>query len=195
MSYPILKPFSGFPVHFRIKSKHLIMASQVSSWPGPCPPSLIAFPTLSPYTSALALYLFLQYNQLFILQELCSCCSCGFSSTQVFSWLLRCHLLRVAVLGLHSQLLSFIWFCFSFYSFIFVTPCSIWCLNFLTRAWNPWLLHWECGVLTIGPPGKPLILLYFLNSIYDLYDVVLFIIFLNRSIMTGWTGQKIFLFT
>ena len=108
---------------------------------------------------------------------------------------LRCHLLRVAVLGLHSQLLSFIWFCFSFYSFIFVTPCSIWDLNFLTRDWNPWLLHCKCGVLTTGPPGKPLILLYFLNSIYDLYDMVLFIIFLNRSIMTGWTGQKIFLFT
>ena len=34
---------------------------------------------------------------------------------------------------------------------------GVWDLSSLTRDRNQALLHWECGVLTTGPPGKALL--------------------------------------
>ena len=31
-----------------------------------------------------------------------------------------------------------------------------WEIEFLNQEWNPGSLHWECGVLVTGPPGKSL---------------------------------------
>lgn len=62
MSYPILKPFSGFPVHFRIKCKLLILATQSFNVIRPCPDCPSS--TCLPYTLAQAFLIFLQYGKL-----------------------------------------------------------------------------------------------------------------------------------
>ena len=34
---------------------------------------------------------------------------------------------------------------------------SVWGISFLDQGWNPGPLHWECGVLTTGPPRPSLV--------------------------------------
>ena len=52
-------------------------------------------------------------------------------------------------------------FKFTLFYFIFLAaPCGMWGLSSPTRDLNLCPLHWKCGVLSTGPPGKSLFLFF-----------------------------------
>ena len=110
-----------------------------------------------------------------------------------------------------------IWFSVIFFFFFFLAaPCGMRDLSSPTRDSNPCPLHWECGGLTTGPPGKSLqlfscaftnisrsILRYPLSShiIWDMSSMKVLVVFVREYLWlysninlkiqyTGWTPPQ-----
>ena len=60
------------------------------------------------------------------------------------------------------------------------TPCSMWDLSSLTRHQTCAPLHWEHGVFTAGPPGKPYVYCWILYK----WKHIVYLLLFSRSVVS-----------